>query len=49
MIGEDIIRNHLKIKLENIKWYSEDDLILEYRNKIEKYQRKIERLEESKK
>lgn len=48
MIGEDIIRNHLKIQLESIKWGREERQILEYQRKIKIYQDKIKELQEGK-
>lgn len=48
MIGEDIIRNHLKIQLENINWDKEEHQILEYERKIKMYQEKIKELQEGK-
>ena len=48
MIGEDIIRNHLKIQLESINWDKEEHQIIEYERKIKMYQEKIKELQEGK-
>ena len=46
MIGEDIIRNHLKIQLERVEWGGSERQILEYERKITMYQEKIRKLRE---
>ena len=49
MIGEDIIRNHLKRQIEKAKWYNEQNDTLGYEEKIEELERRIKELEEVKK
>ena len=46
MIGEDIIRNHLKIQLERVEWGGSERQILEYERKITMYQEEIRKLRE---
>ena len=45
MIGEDIIRNHLQVQIENANWFGESESVVEYQNEIEKYKNKIRELE----
>ena len=46
MIGEDIIRNHLKRQMENVRWNNDQNDRLDYEKKIEKLEEQIKELKE---
>lgn len=46
LIGEPIIRNELMLRLDNKNWYSKDEMIRRYEEKIQDYKEKIEKLKE---
>ena len=48
MIGEDIIRNHLKRQMKNVRWHNEQNDSLRYEKKIEELKKQIKELEEKK-
>lgn len=46
MIGEDIIRNHLKRQIKNARWGDEENVNVDHRKKIEELKEQIKELEE---
>ena len=48
MIGEDIIRNHLKKQIKKAKWVNESNDSLDYKKEIEELKKQIEELKKEK-
>ena len=46
MIGEDIIRNHLKKQIKKVRWNNDQNDRLDYEKKIEKLEEQIKELKE---